>query len=220
VPVRRAQMFLVPSIEELRRDGLPVHLQRVLEGLRRELRLRAFLPMVAAPTLERAVAATQEGFEVFCELAPAIVGALQPWYEENPTRLSPAGQLARDVWESRAARNRLGDAVCADFAAAQDARILIAKTILQWPELKLKPVSPETRKRYSAIVPLILSTDYALLLGVLAISATRAPSWAKGVPEWISWSSRKTASDAYAIVAIDEFSDRPRQRRPGTSHES
>jgi hypothetical protein len=209
VAARRTRLVLVPSIEDLLREGPPSHIRKVVLALYGEIKRRAYLPLLKAHSLDEGIDAAKRGIHAFLEVWPAIQTTVFPWFLENPTRIGPAVQLADDVWSSRVARGRLGDEVCAEFAAAQDARLMIAKTIVNLPELKLKPITEKTAQVYGSIMPLILSADYGLLMGTFAVTQARAPKLPQGVMAWVARSSRISARDAYAKVAIGDFADRP-----------
>lgn len=193
-------------MDELLREGLPEHIRNVLENLYEDLRRRAFVPIAKASSLATGVEAAKKGMVAFCEVWPAVQVTVLPWFAENPTRVVPTGQLAQDFWSTKVARRRLGDLACAEFAAAQDARLLIAHTV--WSDLESGRMTAETAARYATIVPLTLTADYALLMGAFAVSRAKNLRPAEEVMEWLGRSGRTSARDAYATIAVESFSDR------------
>jgi hypothetical protein len=200
--------MLVPSLEELRGEGLPAHLEQVVAGLYRELGVRAFRPITEARSLRTAIAGAGEGLVAFCEIWPALLSALVPWFNENPTRLEPLNQAAGEVWTSKIARGRLGDSACAEFAATHDARFLIARSAARW--LEQNPEQSEGRPpAFSSLIPLLLSADFSLLFGMFVVTAPRRLHLADGVVEWLARTGRDCARDAYAKIALGDFLDPP-----------
>jgi hypothetical protein len=219
VAARRARLVLVPSVKELVRDGLPPHLEKIVRSLFSDLRRRSFLPVVRARSLSEGVQAATHGMAAFCEVWPAIQVTLLPWFLENPTRLAPTAQLSRDFWGSPQARRRLGDLACAEFAAAQDARLLLAEVLLQLtqttPDVAAEVGNAIAKDplRWQAVLPSVLGADYALLLGMFTVTEPRKPRPAAGLIDWLARSSRVSARDAYSQIATDLFQADAKSRR-------
>ena len=194
--LRRAQLRVIsPGLEFV---DMPEHLHKVVEGVLKEIEDRAFKPLLAARDMVQASLISQQSFDVFVDLWPAVLGVLTPWLQEHPDRMSAMVACARDEWRSDEAR-RLGDAVCSWFAAAQAARTTLANAVILNPSL-IRATDEQ------AVVHHCVLADFALLFGAFLIHKPEL----KPLPD-LSLSMAKLAHDAatraYSLATAYRFAD-------------
>lgn len=194
--LRRAQLRVIsPGLEFV---DMPEHLHKVVEGVFKEIEDRAFRPLLAAPDMVQAGLISQQSFDVFVDLWPAVLGALTPWLQEQPDRMSAMATFAREGWSSDDAR-RLGDQVCSWFAAAQAARTTLANAVVLNPSLI-------RATEEAAVVHHCVLADFALLFGAFLVHEPGI----KPLPD-LSLSMAKLAHEAatraYALATAYRFAD-------------
>jgi hypothetical protein len=194
--LRRAQLRVIsPGLEFV---DMPQHLHKVVEGVFKEIEDRTFRPLLAAPDMAQADLISQHSFDVFVDLWPAVLGALTPWLQEQPDRMSTMATFARDEWSSHEA-HRLGDAVCTWFSAAQLARTILANAVLLNPSL-IRAIDEQ------AVIHHCVLADFALLFGTFLVHEPEI----KPLPE-LSLSMAKLAHDAatraYSLATAYRFAD-------------
>ncbi len=196
--LRRAQLRIVsPALETL--DDLPEHLRTVVAGIFKEIEDRAFRPMLIATSLDKASIQATRAFEVFANLWPAVLGALIPWMAENPERFVTMGDVATDVWTTPEAR-RFGDVACSWFAAAQDARLALAHSIIK----ESGAVSPAHEV---TIVDRCVVADFALMFGLFLAHEQTAPA-APELPVAMAKLAYEAAKEAFVLATTHRFADR------------
>jgi len=194
--LRRAQLRVIsPGLEFA---GMPEHLHKVVEGVFKEIEDRAFRPLLAAQDMGQAGLISQQSFDVFVDLWPAVLGALTPWLQEQPDRMNAMATFAREGWSSDDAR-RLGDQVCTWFAAAQAARATLANAVVLNPSL-IRATDEQ------AVVHHCVLADFALLFGTFLVHEPGI----KPLPE-LSLAMAKLAHDAatraYSLATTHRFAD-------------
>ena len=194
--LRRTQLCIVsPGLVFV---DMPEHLHKIVEGILKEIEDRAFRPLLAASNMAQVALISQQSFDVFVSLWPAVLGALTPWLQEQPDRMNALATFARDGWSSKEA-HRLGEEARTWFTAAQAARATLANAIILNPSLIRATEEP-------AVVHHCVLADFALLFGVFLVHEPEVnPS------SQLSLAMAKLAHDAatraYSLATAHRFAD-------------
>ncbi len=199
--VRDAQLRLTVEMLE-HRTGLPAHLQAVLSGFVEEIKQRVFLPIVHARDADEAAEVARRSIDAFAVLWPGVLAAVIPWLAEKADHLSSFLSDVGDIdpWSDEEVQGRLGLMACANFAAAQTARLALAKLVVAMPGV-VQQVDEHQ------LIGCCLVADFALMFGIITARTGTDTRPAEGVTAWMAVTAFDAAREAYGIVAVKQFSD-------------
>ncbi len=187
-----------------KRLRFPLQLESALDALADELRAGVFRPLRGASSVAELEATWTKVREPFRQLWGALLHTVLAGLELSPDSahavaeaLGPTPSVLADLWTSRRAKSRLGEASLPWWAAALDARMQSALAIARWPTPTL-PMLPPGKE--SELVGRAVEADMAIMLAIDVLAERRAHRLAPEVSTSLAQAAHRNARWVFAAL--------------------